>query len=46
MEILVRRAEEIDIVIGLETHGDIVSHGAAALEAVGRFGPRVILNYD
>ena len=47
MEALVRHAEKIGITIGLETHGDIVTHGRAAVEAVRSLAsPHVILNYD
>lgn len=47
MEQLIRHAEKIGIIIGLETHGDIVDHGNSAVEAVQRFRTdRVILNYD
>ncbi len=47
MEQLIRHAEKIDIIIGLETHGDIVNHGKSAAEAVQSFrSDRVILNYD
>ncbi|MGE5604357.1 MAG: sugar phosphate isomerase/epimerase family protein [Bacteroidota bacterium] len=47
MEQLIRHAEKIDIIIGLETHGDIVDYGKSAVEAVQRFRTdRVILNYD
>ncbi len=47
MEQLIRHAEKIDIIIGLETHGDIVNHGKLAAEAVQRFqSNQVILNYD
>lgn len=47
MEQLIRHAEKIDIIIGLETHGDIVDYGKSAVEAVQRFQTdRVILNYD
>ena len=44
---LIRHAEEIGIVIGLETHGDIVDHGADAVEAIRGFDSKhVVLNYD
>lgn len=47
MEQLIKHAEKIDIIIGLETHGDIVNHGSAAVQAVRYFRTnRVILNYD
>ena len=47
MEVLLARAEKLGIKIGLETHGDIVTHGRAAVEAVARFrNPHLILNYD
>lgn len=47
MELLVRRAEQLDIIIGLETHGDIVDYGQSAVEAIKYFAsPWVTLNYD
>ncbi|MGQ9779773.1 MAG: sugar phosphate isomerase/epimerase family protein [Bacillota bacterium] len=47
MEILLKHAERLGLKIGLETHGDIVTHGRAAVEAVARFAtPSLILNYD
>lgn len=47
MEQLLRHAEDIGLVIGLETHGDIVDYGTAAVEAVRRFpSDLVLLNYD
>jgi len=47
MEKLIRHAEDIDLRIGLETHGDIVDYGSAAVEAVRRFPTDlVLLNYD
>ncbi len=47
MEELVKYAEEIDISIGLETHGDIINYGMSAVQTVKQFGSkRVILNYD
>ena len=47
MERLIRHAEDIELRIGLETHGDIVDYGSAAVETVRRFGTDlVLLNYD
>jgi len=47
MEELVKYAEEIDISIGLETHGDIINYGMSAVQTIKQFGSkRVILNYD
>jgi len=47
MEELVSYAEEIKIMIGLETHGDIINHGKSAVQAIKQFASKqIILNYD
>ena len=47
MEELVSYAEEIKIMIGLETHGDIINHGKSAVQVIKQFeSKQVILNYD
>lgn len=47
MEKLIEYAEKLDIAIGLENNGDIISHGPSIVELINEFKTdRVLLNYD